>query len=78
MTFAKYTGETNEAVREALRRRPPQILLTNYVMAELLLVRPEDQRFLDRAVGACASWSSTNCTPTVAARGRTLPCSSAD
>ena len=44
VTFAKYTGET-EAVREALRRRPPQILLTNYVMAELLLVRPEDQRF---------------------------------
>jgi ATP-dependent helicase YprA (DUF1998 family) len=26
-------------------------LLTNYVMAELLLVRPEDQRFLDRAGG---------------------------
>jgi DEAD/DEAH box helicase len=34
VTFAKYTSETNEAVREALRRRPPQILLTNYVMAE--------------------------------------------
>lgn len=26
-------------------------MLTNYVMAELLLVRPEDQRFLDRAGG---------------------------
>jgi ATP-dependent helicase YprA (DUF1998 family) len=51
VTFAKYTGETNETVREALRRHPPQILLTNYVMAELLLVRPEDQRFLDRAGG---------------------------
>ena len=51
VTFAKYTGETNESVREALRRHPPQILLTNYVMAELLLVRPEDQRFLDRAGG---------------------------
>ena len=51
VTFAKYTGETNEAVREALRRRHRHILLTNYVMAELLLVRPEDQRFLDRAGG---------------------------
>jgi ATP-dependent helicase YprA (DUF1998 family) len=51
VTFAKFTGETHDAVREALRRHPPQILLTNYVMAELLLVRPEDQRFLDRAGG---------------------------
>ncbi|GIX47872.1 MAG: DEAD/DEAH box helicase [Candidatus Tectimicrobiota bacterium] len=51
VTFAKYTGETSEAEREELRRHPPQLLLTNYVMAELLLVRPEDQRFLDRAGG---------------------------
>jgi ATP-dependent helicase YprA (DUF1998 family) len=51
VTFARYTGETNDAIREALRRHPPQMLLTNYVMAELLLVRPEDQRFLDRAGG---------------------------
>jgi Lhr-like helicase len=51
VTFAKFTGETNDAMREALRQRPPQILLTNYVMAELLLVRPDDQRFLDRAGG---------------------------
>jgi hypothetical protein len=50
-TFAKYTGETRDAGREELRQHPPQILLTNYVMAELLLVRPEDQRFLDRAGG---------------------------
>jgi len=51
VTFAKFTGETNDAAREALRQHPSQILLTNYVMAELLLVRPEDQRFLDRAGG---------------------------
>jgi ATP-dependent helicase YprA (DUF1998 family) len=49
VTFAKFTGETNDAAREDLRQHPPQLLLTNYVMAELLLVRPEDQRFLDRA-----------------------------
>ena len=41
--FAKYTGETSEEERERIRREPPHILLTNYVMAELLLVRPEDQ-----------------------------------
>ncbi|MFS8880049.1 DEAD/DEAH box helicase [Synechococcus sp. H55.11] len=46
LRFAKYTGETAESDREELRRKPPQILLTNYMMAELLLVRPEDQRFL--------------------------------
>lgn len=51
VTFAKYTGETVEAARHELRQHPPQIMLTNYVMAELLLVRPEDQRFLDRAGG---------------------------
>jgi len=51
VTFAKFTGDTQDSEREALRQRPPQILLTNYVMAELLLVRPEDQRFLDRAGG---------------------------
>jgi Lhr-like helicase len=46
--FARYTGETAEAERQGLRDHPPQIMLTNYVMTELLLVRPEDQRFLDR------------------------------
>lgn len=51
VTFAKYTGETRDSEREEMRQRPPQILLTNYVMAELLLVRPEDQRFLDRVGG---------------------------
>lgn len=51
VTFAKYTGETSEEERQALRQHPPQILLTNYVMAELMLVRPEDQRFFDRTDG---------------------------
>jgi ATP-dependent helicase YprA (DUF1998 family) len=47
VTFAKYTGETRREEREELRRQPPQILLTNYAMVELLLVRLEDQRFVD-------------------------------
>src|SRR5690606_36346062 len=51
VTFAKYTGETTGAARDELRQHPPQIMLTNYVMAELMLVRPEDQRFLDRTGG---------------------------
>jgi ATP-dependent helicase YprA (DUF1998 family) len=51
VSFAKYTGETGDAKRIELRNHPPQIMLTNYVMAELLLVRPEDQRFLDKVGG---------------------------
>jgi Lhr-like helicase len=51
VTFARYTGETRKELRSQMRQQPPQILLTNYVMAELLLVRPEDQVFLDRAGG---------------------------
>lgn len=52
VTFGKLTGEVrDQTARDDLRQHPPQILLTNYVMAELLLVRPGDQRFLDRAGG---------------------------
>ncbi|GAB4495769.1 MAG: DEAD/DEAH box helicase [Anaerolineales bacterium] len=51
VTFAKYTGETGETARQEMRQHPPHILLTNYMMAELMLVRPEDQRFLDAAGG---------------------------
>lgn len=51
VTFAKYTGETSETAKAELRQHPPQIMLTNYVMAEYILVRPEDQRFLDRVGG---------------------------
>ncbi|MDW8145211.1 MAG: DEAD/DEAH box helicase [Roseiflexaceae bacterium] len=46
ITFAKYTGETPNAERDAIRRDPPQILLTNYVMVELMLVRPEDRNLV--------------------------------
>ncbi len=41
--FAKYTGETPQDARPELRQRPPQILLTNYMMGELLMTRREDQ-----------------------------------
>ncbi|MBC7318151.1 DEAD/DEAH box helicase [Candidatus Bipolaricaulota bacterium] len=47
VTFARYTGETEEAEREKIRANPPHILLTNYVMVELILVRPEDRPLLE-------------------------------
>jgi len=50
--FARYTGETPEEERQNIRRNPPHILLTNYMMAELLLVRPEDRPLLSSGTSA--------------------------
>jgi hypothetical protein len=40
---ARYDRTTRQEDRESLRRSPPHILLTNYVMLEYLLVRPADR-----------------------------------
>lgn len=42
-TFAKYTGQENKEVREKLKANPPDILMTNYMMLEYLMVRKEDE-----------------------------------
>jgi len=47
VTFARYTGQEREEVREQIRANPPDILLTNFMMLELLLTR---QDVLDREV----------------------------
>jgi len=44
----RYDRSTDEAARAAMRQRPPQILLTNYMMLEYLLVRPADRTALFR------------------------------
>ncbi|SBT94863.1 ATP-dependent helicase YprA, contains C-terminal metal-binding DUF1998 domain [Streptomyces sp. DI166] len=43
VTFARYTGQESREEREELRKNPPDILLTNYVMLELMLTRPDDR-----------------------------------
>ena len=43
VSYGKYTGQESEDVRHEMRRQPPDILLTNYVMLELLVTRSEDQ-----------------------------------
>ena len=45
VTFAVYTGQQNQHEREAILTNPPDILLTNYVMAELILTR-----YIDKAL----------------------------
>lgn len=47
--FARYTGQDREEAREAILKDPPHIILTNYVMAEYLLVRPHERSLLNTA-----------------------------
>jgi ATP-dependent helicase YprA (DUF1998 family)/very-short-patch-repair endonuclease len=49
VTFARYTGQEKEETREAIMANPPDILLTNYVMLELLLTRPRERRLVAAA-----------------------------
>lgn len=48
VTFARYTGQESQKRRDEIRANPPDILLTNYVMLELMLTRPSDRRSLIR------------------------------
>lgn len=46
VTFQRYTGQEDRKTREAILADPPEILLTNYVMLELLLTRPNERKAL--------------------------------
>lgn len=47
VTFARYTGQEGSEERERIRNNPPDILLTNFMMLELLMTR---QTELDKTV----------------------------
>lgn len=52
VTFARYTGQEDSEERQRISQNPPDILLTNFMMLELLMTRQDD---LDRRViGNCA------------------------
>jgi superfamily II DNA/RNA helicase/very-short-patch-repair endonuclease len=51
VTFARYTGQEKEEDRKQILDDPPDILLTNYVMLELILTRPRDQSLVQAAKG---------------------------
>ena len=38
LTFARYTGQDRRQTREAILAKPPHILLTNYVMADYIMI----------------------------------------
>ncbi len=47
ITFGQYTGQEKEDRRQQMRDNPPQILLTNYMMLELLLTRVRERPLRD-------------------------------
>ena len=51
VTFARYTGQESEDERKAIVENPPDILLTNFVMLELLLTRPFERDLIKAAQG---------------------------
>jgi len=49
VTFRRYTGQESDETREEIRQRPPDILLTNYVMLEYVLTRVYDRKLVEAA-----------------------------
>lgn len=51
LRIERYTGQEKQAQRENLQENPPDILLTNYMMLELVLMRPNDRRLVENCKG---------------------------
>ena len=49
VTYARYTGQEGEHERERILQHPPDILLTNYAMLELILTRIEERKLVEHA-----------------------------
>ena len=49
--FARYTGQERDEEKQEIIANPPDILLTNYVMLELILTRPYEKNIVDAAQG---------------------------
>lgn len=49
--YARYTGQESDQRRSEIQANPPDILLTNFVMLELLLTRPDERRIVEAAQG---------------------------
>ncbi|HYK89191.1 MAG TPA: DEAD/DEAH box helicase [Acidobacteriota bacterium] len=51
VTFRRYTGQEKDEERQEILANPPDILLTNYVMLELILTRPRERNLIRAAQG---------------------------
>ncbi|MFW5628639.1 MAG: DEAD/DEAH box helicase [Candidatus Cloacimonadaceae bacterium] len=47
VTFKRYTGQESAEDRKKIWENPPDIILTNYVMLELILTRPEEAKLVE-------------------------------
>jgi len=48
--FERYTGQENDEQKNLIRENPPHVLLTNYVMLELMMTRARERVFVDRTL----------------------------
>jgi len=51
VTFKRYTGQESDEEKNKIVANPPDILLTNYVMLELILTRPQESNLVRAARG---------------------------
>ncbi len=51
VTFRRYTGQESEEERQEIIAHPPDIILTNYVMLELIMTRPFERDLVKAARG---------------------------
>lgn len=51
VTFARYTGQESDERKKEIQDNPPDIILTNYVMLELILTRIKDRDLVKAAQG---------------------------
>ena len=49
VTYARYTGQETRDEKDEILRNPPDIILTNYVMLELILTRIGDRKLIEAA-----------------------------
>ena len=46
--FEKYTGQEDDPTKTRIQQQPPHILLTNFMMLEMMLLRPQESAFVDK------------------------------
>lgn len=51
VTFERYTGQESDEQKKRIIASPPDVLLTNYVMLELILTRPAERNLIEGAKG---------------------------
>ena len=76
VTYQRYTGQEDRKTREGILANPPDVLLTNYVMLELLLTRPNERKALIESAKNLRFLVLDELRSTEAGRAPTSPCSS--